>query len=162
LTAVGERWQRFAGEVSKFLAVGGFATIVAFVLFNLLVHGFSRSWEPPLNGRPIVGYVVANAVGMVISYWGTRSWAFRERIPVHADGGRTAYLIITVATLVIPVACLKVSRDVLGLDDPWSDNISANGIGLGLSMVVRFYLLRRFVFRRPPTPALSLHRDHKH
>jgi len=40
---MGERWQRFAGEVSRFLAVGLVATIVAIVLFNLLVHGFNTA-----------------------------------------------------------------------------------------------------------------------
>jgi len=46
---MGERWQRFAGEVSRFLAVGLVATIVAIVLFNFLVHGFNTADFAPLN-----------------------------------------------------------------------------------------------------------------
>ena len=49
----------------------------------------------------------------------------------------------------LPIACLVVSRDVIGLDDPVSDNISANVIGLLLGLSARFYLFRTFVFRRP-------------
>lgn len=147
---MGTRYQRFLAEVGKFLAVGGAATIVALILFNLLVHGFGMRQEALLANRPIVAFVIANTVGMVISYRGSRSWAFRDRPPKHADGGRTAYLLINVVTMTLPIACLWFSRDVLGFDDPVSDNISANGIGLLLGLGARFYLFRRFVFRRPP------------
>lgn len=147
---MGKRWQRLLGEVGKFLAVGGAATLVALVLFNLLVHGFTTGdWKPPLNTHPLLGYVIANTVGMLISYRGTRRWAFKDRPPVHADGGRTAYFAINAVTMLIPIACLKISRDVLNLNDPWSDNVSANVVGLGLGMVARFYLFRTYVFKRP-------------
>ena len=61
-------------------------------LFNFLVHGFSTAYRPLMADHPIAAFVVANTVGMIVSYRGTRSWAFRNREPVHADGGRTAYL----------------------------------------------------------------------
>ena len=51
--------------------------------------------------------------------------------------------------MLIPIGCLAISRDVLGLDDPISDNVSANVIGLLLGLVARFYLFRTFVFQRP-------------
>ncbi len=38
---------------------------------------------------------------------------------------------------------------MLGLDDPISDNLAANVIGLVLGLVARFYLFRTFVFHRP-------------
>ena len=62
-------------------------------------------------------------------------------------------MLINLVTMSLPIACLIISRDVLGLDDPLSDNISANVIGLVLGLGARFYLFRRFVFRRPVTPA---------
>jgi putative flippase GtrA len=165
---MGNPWQRLIAEASRFLGVGLVATIVAIVLFNGLVHGFNTGGHAPLAERPILAYVLANAVGMGISYRGSRSWAFRERSPVHADGGRSAFVAVNLATMAIPVACLWVSRNILGLDDPFSDNISANVIGLVLGMLARFYLIRRFVFREPvhlphphlPLPHLpQLHRD---
>ena len=45
-------------------------------------------------------------------------------------------------TMLIPIGCLWISRDVLGLDDPLSDNVSANVIGLVLGLVARFALFR--------------------
>jgi putative flippase GtrA len=157
---MGNRWQRFLAEVSRFLAVGGLATLVALFLFNLLVHGFNTAHRAPLADHAIPAYVLANTVGMVISYRGTRSWAFRDRPPRQADGGRVAFLLINLATMTLPIGCLLISRQVLGLDDPISDNISANVIGLFLGLVARFYLFRTFVFRRPvhlPHLSLPLH-----
>ena len=49
---MGERWERFAGEVGRFLAVGLLATIVALILFNFLVHGFNTADFAPLNDQP--------------------------------------------------------------------------------------------------------------
>ena len=93
--------------------------------------------------------MLANTVGMVVSYRGSRNWAFRDRPPRHADGGRMAFVVINLATMPLPIGCLWISRNVLGLDDPFSDNISANVIGLLLGLAARFYLFRTFVFRRP-------------
>jgi putative flippase GtrA len=151
-TILGTRYQRMLAELGRFLTVGGVATVVAFILFNGLVHGFSTGNHPLLSDRPVLAYLLANTVGMVISYRGARSWAFRDRPPHQADGGRTAYVLINLVTMSLPIACLIISRDLLGLDDPLSDNISANVIGLVLGLGARFYLFRRFVFRRPVTP----------
>lgn len=140
------RSRRLAGEIGRYLAVGLGATIVSFILFNALVHGFNTADVAPLNGHPLLGYVVANLIGTAISYRGTRSWAFRHRSTTHPDGGRTAFLVISVVTMAIPIACLWFSRSVLGLDDPWSDNVSANVIGLAFGNAARFVLTRQFVF----------------
>lgn len=162
------RWRRLLDEVLRFLAVGGMATIVAVTLFNWLVHGFTTDGDAFLSGRPVLAYVIANTIGMMISYRGARSWAFRHREPVHADGGRTMYLLINVATMSLPIACLWISRNVLGLDDPVSDNISANIIGLLLGLGARFFLFRHLVFSQPAyqsTPLVattSLHLPGEH
>lgn len=146
LATVTSRGHRLAGEIGRYLAVGLAATIVSFILFNVLVHGFNTAKVAPLNGHPILGYVLANLVGTAISYRGTRSWAFRHRTTTHPDGGRTAFVAISVATMIIPMACLWISRNLLGLDDPFSDNIAANVIGLALGNAARFVLTRQFVF----------------
>ena len=143
---MGERWQRFAGEVGRFLAVGLLATIVAIVLFNFLVHGFNTADFAPLNDSPELAYVIANGVAMVISFNGTKQWAFRDRAARHADGGVMAFVGINLLTMLIPIMCLWISRNSLGLDDPLSDNVSANMIGLLLANAARFFLFRQFVF----------------
>ena len=139
--------RHLAAEVGRFLAVGGVATLVSFSLFNLLLHGVVV--DAVLADRPITAYLVANTVGMFVSYTGSRHFAFRDRPARHRDGGRSAYVVINVATMTLPVACLWLSRHVLGLDDPLSDNLAANVVGLGLGIGARFYLFRTLVFRRP-------------
>ena len=146
---MGERWQRFAAEVGRFLAVGLVATIVALILFNFLVHGFNTADFAPLNDHPELAYVIANTVGMVISYRGTKKWAFKHRNSHQADGGLVAFVGINLLTMLIPMACLWISRNGLGYDDPISDNISANVIGLACANAARFFLFRQLVFRHP-------------
>lgn len=136
-------------EGVKFLAVGGVATLVALVIFNFLVHGFGTN-EAWLSDHVYLSYILANTVGMAISYRGSRSWAFKHRQVVGVDGGRSAYLVINIVTMSLPIACLFVSRRLLGLDDPWSDNVSANVVGLWLGLMARFYLFRRYVFLQYP------------
>ena len=155
---MGERWQRFTAEVGRFLAVGLAATIVALVLFNFLVHGFNTAGFAPLNDHPELAYLIANGVGMAISFRGTKSWAFRERETRHPDGGVSAFVAINLATMLIPMACLWISRNLMGLDDPISDNVSANVVGLLLANTARFFLFRALVFHRPVLP-FHLHVD---
>jgi putative flippase GtrA len=143
------RWHRILTEAYRFLAVGGLATIVAFVIFNFLLHGFHTSWDAPLSGHPYLAFVIANVTGMAVSYRGSRSWVFKDRPPRTADGGRLMFILINLVTMLIPIACLWLSRNALDLTDPFSDNLAANVIGLFLGMVARFYLFRTLVFRRP-------------
>jgi putative flippase GtrA len=145
---MGERMSRFVGEVVKFLTVGGLATLVSFVLFNGLVHGYLGS-PGSMHDDPLVAFVVANTIGMLVSYRGSRSWAFRSREAVGVAGGRVSFFVINTASMVIPLACLSLSRYVLGLSDPVADNISANVVGLGLGTLARFWALRRFIFLSP-------------
>jgi putative flippase GtrA len=144
-----DRTQRFIAEVGRFLAVGGAATVVALVIFNLLVHGFNTGDHAMLAQQPILAYVIANSLGMGVSYYGSRHWAFRDRPPVTSDGGLTSFVAINFLTMLIPIGCLAVSRDVLGLDDPLSDNLAANVIGLVFGLAARFALFRTYVFKRP-------------
>jgi putative flippase GtrA len=154
---MGTRWRRLTAELAKFVTVGGVATLVACVIFNYLVHGFPVGLHAPMSRHPISAYVVANTVGMLISYRGSRSWVFAERRTAHPDGGRTAYFAINAVTMTLPVGCLWVSRHLFGFEDPISDNLSANVIGLSMGMVARFYLFRTLVFNihHQPEPALS-------
>lgn len=148
----GERWRRLSAEAGRFSIVGGLATVVAFVLFNLLLHGFWIA-EPILVDSPFVAYILANTVGMAISYYGTRHWVFRTRRAQGTDNGLIAYVVINVVTMALPLFCLWVSRTVLGLSDPVADNVSANGIGLATGFVARFYLFRQHVFNQPRRPS---------
>jgi putative flippase GtrA len=86
---------------------------------------------------------------MLVSYRGSRSWAFRHREVVGPTGGRVSYFVINTLSMGIPVLCLATSRYVLDLDSGLADNISANVIGLALGTAARFWAFRKFVFLRP-------------
>jgi len=145
---VGSR-QHLAGEVARFVTVGGVATVVALVVFNALVHG---DWvlPAPMAHWPLPAYVIANSLGMVVSYRGSRSWAFRHRQVAGPVGGRVAFVAINLASMAIPLLCLAFSRYVLHREDPLADNVAANGVGLVLGTAARFVAFRRFVFVKPP------------
>jgi putative flippase GtrA len=145
---VGRRYQRFLAEGAKFLTVGGVATLVAFVIFNGLVHGYLGG-PGPMHDDPLLAFVLANTVGMVVSYRGSRSWAFRHREAVGPAGGRLAFFVINLASMAIPLACLAFTRYALGRSDPVADNIAANVVGLALGTAARFWAIRRFIFLSP-------------
>ena len=145
---MGHRWQRFLSEGAKFLTVGGLATLVSFLIFNGLVHGYVDG-PGTMHDQPLVAFVLANLLGMVVSYRGSRSWAFRNREAVGVAGGRVAFLVINVASMIIPLACLAFTRYVLGRADPIADNIAANVVGLGLGTLARFWAIRTFIFVGP-------------
>jgi putative flippase GtrA len=145
---VGHRFQRFAGEVAKFLTVGGVATFVALLIFNGLVHGYLGG-PGPMHEQPLAAFVIANSVGMLVSYRGSRSWAFRHREAVGPAGGRLAFFAINVASMVTPLGCLAFSRYVLHRSDPVADNVAANVVGLALGTTARFWAIRELIFLHP-------------
>jgi putative flippase GtrA len=144
-------------EIGRFMVTGGLSTIASFLVFNFLVHGLYLTSHPWLGAQPILAFVLANVVGMLVSYRLSRHWAFRHRPPVHPDGGRTAFFVINVITMPLAIACLWLSRHVLHLTDPLSDNIAGNVVGQLIGQVARFYLFRRYVFRTPVTVGEFIH-----
>ncbi len=149
LYLMGRRLQRLTSEAAKFLAVGGVATVTALVIFNVLVHGLLGNPSGPMNDMPLEAFVIANVIGMLVSYRGSRSWAFRHREAVGPAGGRVSFLVINLLTMGIPLICLALSRYALELDSGFSDNVAANVIGLALGTTARFWAFRRFVFLHP-------------
>jgi len=72
-------------------------------------------------------------------------------------------VLFNVAGMVIALGCLAFSHYVLDLRSARADNISANGVGLVLGTLFRFWAYRYFVFRAEPAddPVLAPH-DHGH
>lgn len=153
------RLPHLAVEIGRFMVTGGLATLTSFVCFNFLVHGLYLTHSPWLATQPLAALVIANLVGMVVSYRLSRYWTFRHRPPVHADGGRTAFFLINLVTLPFAVVTLWFSRHVLGLADPLSDNLFGNVIGALIGQAARFYLFRRYVFRTPERADERVHPD---
>ncbi|MEO7350443.1 MAG: GtrA family protein [Marmoricola sp.] len=150
---MGARLRRLSGEAARFSAVNIVATVVSIVLFNLLVHGIPMVVNPgPLTGWPVTAWFVANCVGMGISFYGSRRYAFKHRRPTGPGGGALNYTVVNLASFVIPMACLWVTRNTMGWDSAVADNISANVVGATLGMFFRFWAFRRFVFKRHKRP----------
>lgn len=145
---MGARLNRATGEAAKFSAVNIVATIVAMVLFNLLTHGIAGVYAGPLNQRPLTSYLLANCVGMLISFWGSRRFAFRHRRPSGPGGGAVKFFAVNLTSFVIPISCLWVSRNLLEWDSAVADNVAGNVVGAALGMVFRFWAFRRFVFKK--------------
>jgi putative flippase GtrA len=152
---MGPRIRRLSLEVARFSAVNVVATAVAVFLFNLLVHGIKGWFHGPLNEHVIAGYLLANSVGMFVSYYGSRHYAFRHRHAAGPGSGMLPYVGINLASFVIPVTCLWVSRSVFGWDTIYADNISGNVVGALLGNAFRFWAFRRFVFHTLRTPPRS-------
>ena len=144
-------------EIGRFMVTGGLSTIASFLVFNFLVHGLYLTGHPWLEAQPILAFVLANVVGMLVSYRLSRHWTFRHRPPVHPDGGRTAFFAINVVTMPLAIACLWLSRHVLHLTDPLSDNVAGNVVGQLIGQAARFYLFRKYVFRTPVTVGEFVH-----
>jgi putative flippase GtrA len=124
------------------------ATVVSFVGFNALVHGWGLG-TPPMADQPVAAYVVANVAAGVLAYVGLRTWAFADRGAVDTTTGLVRFFGLGALTMLIPVLCLWFSRDLLGLSSALADNLAANVIGLGLATATRFWVFRRFVFDQP-------------
>ena len=133
------------GEVVRFLAVGGLATAVSVVGFNMLVHGVLIG-SAPMADQPVLAYVLANVIAGCVAYAGLRLWAFRHRDVSDPLGGLVRFFGLGAVTMAIPVLCLWASRYVLELTSPLADNLSANVIGLSLGTAARFWVFRRYVF----------------
>jgi putative flippase GtrA len=146
---MGSQLRRVGGEAIKFTGVNVVATAVAVLLFNALVHGLPGLYGPgPMHDYPVATYFAANTVGMLISFYGSRQYAFKHRRATGPGGGLVNYAIVNFASFVIPMGCLWVTRNVFDWSSVIADNLAANVVGALLAMLFRFWAFRRFVFKR--------------
>jgi putative flippase GtrA len=154
---MGATVRRVGKEAVTFSAVNVVATVVAIVLFNLLAHGIAGVYRPgPLNGWPLTAWFLANCVGMGISFYGSRRYAFKHRRPSGPYGGALNFALVNLASFTIPMACLWITRNVIGWDSALADNVSANVVGAFLGMLFRFWAFRKFVFKKRHVPGLHV------
>ncbi len=140
--------KRVTGELLRFSAVNIVATGISLILFNVLVHGVKGWFGSPLNGSPYIGYLLANSVGMFVSFYGSRYYAFKHRHAAGPGGGLLIYAVVNLLSFTIPMTCLWISRNVFEWDSIYADNISGNVIGALIANLFRFWAFRRFVFTR--------------
>jgi putative flippase GtrA len=134
-------------EMLKFGAVGTFAFVVDVGLFNVLTSDlWFGSGSPPLDGHEKIAKVVSASAATIVAWLGNRYWSFRHRRQSSLAREFLAFVVMNAIAMLIAVACLAVSHDLLGFTSNLADNISGNVIGIGLGTLFRFWAYRTFVF----------------
>ncbi|MBC7374427.1 MAG: GtrA family protein [Frankiales bacterium] len=127
-------------ELAKFGTVGLLSFIVDIAIFNAVLH---------LIDKPLTAKVISTVFSATNAFLLNRAWSFkhRERTSVRREYG--LFFVLNVVGLAIALLCLAVSHYVLGFESRLADNIAANGVGLVLGTMFRFWSYRRFVWAAP-------------
>lgn len=130
-------------EMLKFGVVGAVALVVDVGTFNALrfVGGHG-----PLYDKPLTAKVISVTLATLTAWAGNRYWTFRHRRRTAVHHELALFVVFNVVGMGIALGCLGFSHYVLDLTSPLADNISANGVGLVLGTLFRFWAYRRFVF----------------
>jgi len=130
-------------ELLRFAATGLAAYVTDLAVFNalLLGTGTSSTWAK----------VLSSAAAIAVAFAGSRWFTWRERRSGTPGREYALFVLFSVLAALLQLACLVLSRDVLGLRSALADNVSANVVGMALATVFRFWTFRTYVF--PPRPA---------
>lgn len=134
---------RFSHEVSKFGVIGIFAYIIDLSIFNFLRFADGQG---VLHDKPLTAKVVSTAFAVTFSYLGNRHWTFNQRSRSSFKREYTLFIGINGVGMVIALVCLWVSHYILGFQSALADNLSANGVGLVLGTMFRFWAYHNWVF----------------
>lgn len=138
-------------ELVQFGLVGGVGFVIDVAVFNALrTTVFSPA---SVHGGPIIAKTISTCFAIAANWMGNRLWTFRthRRNDVTREG--IEFAVVSVAGMLIAVACLSISHYALGLTSLLADNVSSNGVGLVLGAAFRFVLYRWWVFG--PTRAVA-------
>jgi putative flippase GtrA len=138
-----DRVRTLAHEVAKFGVVGSIGFVVDVGIFNLLRF----AGDPGvLEHKPLTAKAISVGCATVVTYLGNRhwTWSHRERSARHREA--MLFFLFNGLGMAIALACLAVSHYLLDLHSPLADNLSANGVGLVLGMLFRFWAYRTYVF----------------
>ena len=138
-------WQRFGHlvrELGKFGVVGGLAYLVDLGFFNLFLNSFGS----------IGAKVASTVIAATAAFIGNRFWTWRDRERSGLHREYLLYFFFNAVGLGIALTCLGISK--YGFGHYWprvfhtrlADNIAAQGFGLVLGTMFRFWSYKRFVF----------------
>lgn len=131
-------------QVMRFAAVGGLGFLLDAGVFNLLrVTVLAPS---TFHQGPLLAKVISTAVAIMANWLGNRYWTFSGQRNASTAREALEFVAVSLLGMLVAVACLAVSRYVLGLTSLLADNVSSNGIGLLLGSSVRFALYRYWVY----------------
>ena len=141
-TRVAHRAHRMLGELVKYGLVGLVAFVVDVGTFNLLRFAEAS----PLTSQPLTAKALSVILATTVAFVGHRHWTFVSRGGTGLGREYTLFLLFSAIGLTIALACLAISHYVLDFTSVLADNISANGVGLVLGTVFRFWAYRQLVF----------------
>jgi putative flippase GtrA len=139
-------------ELGKFGVIGVIAWVVDTVVFNASLSWLGGSWAPAA--------VISTTVSATVAFIGNRFWTWRHRARSSLRREYVLYAVFNLIGLLISLACLFVSHEMLGHFWPHvfrtrlADNISKQGFGLLLGTAFRFWSYRRYVFTSPEPGAV--------
>lgn len=153
-------WSRFgaaAGEVARFLTVGGAGFVVDVGLFNLLRFDAGLGdGQGVLYEKPLTAKIISVVVATLVTYAGNRVWTWRHRQRSGLVREYALFFLLNGIAMGISVLTLAISHYVLGFTSPLADNIAANVVGLALGTAFRFFSYRRWVFKAPATAPVAV------
>ncbi|MHB8340785.1 MAG: GtrA family protein [Mycobacteriales bacterium] len=130
------RFRQLIHEAFKF-GVAGLATAV----LDIAIFGELHRYLEPLLAKAI-----STTVAAVTSYFINRHWAFTHRARTGTRRELVLFVVLSAIGLAIAEVCLGTSHYLLDLRSPLDDQLSANGIGLVLGTLWRFWSFKRWVF----------------
>lgn len=136
-------------ELVRFGSVGAVAFVVDVGLMNLLRFGPGEL----LGHKPLTAKIISVAVATLVAWVGNRYWTFASRRTENKVRELLGFVVVNVGGMGIAVGCLWFSHYVLGFTSPLADNVSANGVGLVLGMVFRYFAYRQLVFTSAAPPS---------
>ena len=143
VAALSARFDQLARELAKFGIIGLVAFVTDLTVYNVLRLGV-------FEDRPTTAKIVSSLVAMAVAFIGNRFWTYRHRERTGYARETTLFVIFNLIGIVIALLCQGFTHYVLGLDSLLADNISANGVGLVLGTIFRFWSYRTFVFPHSP------------
>ena len=124
--------------------VGGVATVVDIALFNIFISFDTFSNTPHIS---IFAKIASSAIAIAVAYLGHKLWTFSHRSGHDSETFQLGlFVLVNLAGLLVALSCLWFSRYVLGFTSQFSDNVSANVIGLIFATSFRFLASRKWVF----------------
>ncbi|WP_241698351.1 GtrA family protein [Flaviflexus huanghaiensis] len=143
-------------EFLRFCTVGLGAYVVDVGLFNLLAY----HWPIDLPfDQSMTAKTISVSVSIVFAWTGNRLWTFRSKQQNSRRREFAMFVLVNIGGMAVALACLAVSRFVLGFDSQFADNIAANVVGLVLGTAFR-YVLYRYVVFNPLASAAAAPRSH--
>jgi len=136
--ALYRRFEVLVHEIAKFGLVGAFNAVLDIGLFNLLHFGWGVG--------PLTSKTLATAVAATSSYFMNRHWSFAHRARTSFRREYVLFFVLNAVGLLIALVVLGFTRYVLGLTGPLALNVAANGVGIALGTLWRFYAYKRWVF----------------